>query len=143
MFRCDSPSPRHKTLLICVGLLAVVTLAFWRVLYCEFLIYDDWEYVVTNDMVRRGLTTESVTWAFTKFHSSNWHPLTWISHMTDVQLYGLHPLGHHLTNLLLHTANTLLLFGLLRRLTGSLWRSALVAALFGLHPTHVESVAWV
>ena len=143
MFRHDSFSPRKKTLFLCVGLTAFVLVAFWRVLSCDFLIYDDWEYVVTNDMVRRGLTAESVAWAFTKFHSSNWHPLTWISHMADVQCYGLRPLGHHLTNLILHTVNTLLLFGLLRRLTGSLWRSAVVAALFGLHPTHVESVAWV
>ena len=143
MFRHDSFSPRKKTLFLCVGLTAFVLVAFWRVLSCDFLIYDDWEYVVTNDMVRRGLTAESVAWAFTKFHSSNWHPLTWISHMADVQCYGLRPLGHHLTNLILHTVNTLLLFGLLRRLTGSLWRSAVVATLFGLHPTHVESVAWV
>ncbi len=143
MFRRDSFSPRQKTLFLCVGLTALVVAAFWRVLFCDFLIYDDWEYVVTNDMVRRGLTAESVAWAFTKFHSSNWHPLTWISHMADVQCYGLRPLGHHLTNLILHTVNTLLLFGLLRRLTGSFWRSAVVAALFGLHPTHVESVAWV
>jgi tetratricopeptide (TPR) repeat protein len=143
MFHRDSFSPRQKTLFICGGLLALVVAAFWRVLFCDFLIYDDWEYVVTNDMVRRGVSAESVGWAFTKFHSSNWHPLTWISHMADVQMYGLRPWGHHLTNLLLHLTNTLLVFGLLRQLTGALWRSALVAALFALHPTHVESVAWV
>jgi tetratricopeptide (TPR) repeat protein len=85
----------------------------------------------------------SVRWAFTALYASNWHPLTWLSHMLDCQLYGLKPAGHHITNLLFHTANTLLLFGLLRRLTGALWRSAFVAALFALHPLHVESVAWV
>lgn len=143
MFRPDSFSVRNQTLCLSFALAALVLAAFWRVLFCDFLIYDDWEYVVTNDMVRRGLTSESLTWAFTKFHSSNWHPLTWISHMADVQFYGLRPFGHHLTNLLLHLANTILVFGFLRQLTGSLWRSALVAALFAVHPTHVESVAWV
>jgi tetratricopeptide (TPR) repeat protein len=136
-------SPRGKTQCVGVALMALVIAAFWQVAHCEFLIYDDWEYVVTNDMVRRGLTWEGLSWAFQKFHSSNWHPLTWISHMADVQLYGLKPLGHHVTNLIFHVANTVLLLILLRRLTGSLWRSALVAALFGLHPTHVESVAWI
>jgi tetratricopeptide (TPR) repeat protein len=138
-----SLSSRQKTWLVGVGLIALVVAALGPVIHCEFLIYDDWEYVVTNDMVRRGLTWESIGWAFQKFHSSNWHPLTWLSHMADVQLYGLRPLGHHLTNLVFHAANTVLLLALLQRLTGSLWRSALVAALFGLHPTHVESVAWI
>jgi tetratricopeptide (TPR) repeat protein len=138
-----SLSIRQKTSLVYAGLTLLVSAAFWQVARCDFLIYDDWEYVVTNDMVRRGLTAESISWAFQKFHSSNWHPLTWVSHMADVQLYGLQPLGHHVTNLILHTANTLLLLALLQRLTGSLWRSALVAALFAVHPTHVESVAWI
>ena len=86
---------------------------------------------------------EGVQWAFTSLYASNWHPLTWLSHMLDCQIYGLKPGGHHVTNLLLHLVNSLLLFGLLKRLTGALWRSALVAALFALHPLHVESVAWV
>jgi len=81
--------------------------------------------------------------ALTTGHAGNWHPLTWLSHMLDCQLFGVNAGGHHLTSLLLHLANTLLLFGVLRRLTGALWRSALVAALFALHPLHVESVAWV
>jgi tetratricopeptide (TPR) repeat protein len=141
-----APTPNNSTRnwwLVAVALVLLVGLAFGRVLTADFLIYDDWEYVVTNDMVRRGLTLESFTWAWQAFHSSNWHPLTWLSHMVDVQLYGLQPAGHHATNLILHTINTVLLLTLLRRLTGSLWRSALVAAWFGLHPTHVESVAWV
>src|ERR1017187_7691058 len=86
---------------------------------------------------------ESIRWAFTSSFSSNWHPLTWLSHMLDCQLYGLRPAGHHITNLLFHIANSLLLFGLLRRLTGVIWPSAFAAALFALHPLHVESVAWV
>jgi protein O-mannosyl-transferase len=141
-----APTPNNNTRnwwLVALGLALLVGLAFGRVLTADFLIYDDWEYVVTNDMVRRGLTPESFTWAWQAFHSSNWHPLTWLSHMVDVQLYGLRPAGHHATNLILHTINTVLLLALLRRLTGSLWRSALVAAWFGLHPTHVESVAWI
>jgi len=90
-----------------------------------------------------GLTQESVVWAFTAFHSGNWHPFTWLSHMLDCQLFGLKPGMHHLTNLLLHITNTLLLFLLLQRMTGKLWQSAFLAALFGLHPLHSESVAWV
>ena len=86
---------------------------------------------------------EGIGWAFTTGHAANWHPLTWISHMVDVQLFGLHPGWHHLVNLLFHLANTLLLFLVLHRMTNALWQSAFVAALFALHPLHVESVAWV
>ena len=93
--------------------------------------------------MRAGLTWPGVVWAFESFSVTNWHPLTWLSHMLDCQLYGLKPAGHHLTNLLLHTASTLLLFLVLSRMTGALWRSACVAALFAWHPLHVESVAWV
>ncbi|NIQ87873.1 MAG: hypothetical protein GWN93_01765, partial [Deltaproteobacteria bacterium] len=93
--------------------------------------------------VHKGLTRESFIWAFTTTDEANWHPLTWLSHMVDCQLYGLNPAGHHLTNVLLHSASTVLLFLILLGMTGSRWRSALVAALFALHPLHVESVAWV
>ena len=96
-----------------------------------------------NLVVKHGLTWRGVVWAFTRAHGSNWHPLTWLSHMADCQLFGVHPAGHHLVNLTLHLANCFLLFGLLRRLTRAVWPSALVAALFALHPLHVESVAWV
>ena len=89
-----------------------------------------------------GLTGESVGWAFTSFYASNWHPLTWISHMLDVDFFGLWAGGHHLVNLLLHATGSILLFLVLRRMTGALWSSAFVAALFALHPLHVESVAW-
>jgi protein O-mannosyl-transferase len=125
-------------------LLAAVTLAVYLpVLQAQFITFDDTLYVTDNPQVQSGLTWNAVRWAFTQSHAANWHPATWLSHMVDCQLYRLKPLGHHLTSLLLHTANTLLLFGLLRRLTGALWRSAFVAALFALHPLHVESVAWV
>ncbi len=125
-------------------LLAVVTLiVFGPVVHSQFVNFDDPEYVTSNASVKGGLTLEGVLWAFRTGHASNWHPLTWISHMADCQLYGLKPGGHHLTNLLLHAINTVLLFVVLRRLTGALWRSAFVAALFALHPLHVESVAWI
>ena len=99
--------------------------------------------MVENPAVQAGFTWKTVAWAFTTDCAANWHPLTWLSHMLDVQLFGLNPGGHHLTSLLLHTANTLLLFFLLKQMTGALWRSGFVAALFALHPLHVESVAWV
>jgi tetratricopeptide (TPR) repeat protein len=108
----------------------------------DFLDFDDSDYVVHNPMVSQGLSWEGWTWAW-GFHASNWHPLTWLSHMLDCQLFGLAPGGHHLVNLLFHLGNTLLLFHLLRWLTSQVWRSALVAALFAVHPLHVESVAWV
>ncbi len=125
-------------------LLLVATLsAYWQVLDNDFVIYDDDVYVTENIHVHNGVTFDSLTWAITSSHASNWHPLTWISHMIDYQLYGLNPKGHHLTNLLLHVANTLLLFLILVRMTGTLWQSSFVAALFALHPIHVQSVAWV
>jgi tetratricopeptide (TPR) repeat protein len=128
-----------------VGLtLAFVTaLIYLPVRHFAFLNWDDLSYVSTNDYVRGGLTWEGIVWSFTHSHSANWFPLTWMSHMLDCQVYGLNPAGHHLTNVLFHAANTVLLFVLLWRLTSAVWRSAFVAALFGLHPLHVESVAWI
>jgi tetratricopeptide (TPR) repeat protein len=124
--------------------LALLPLAvFWPVLHSEFLAFDDTDYVLLNPPVRQGLTWTGIRWAFTTGHASNWHPLTWLSHMTDVSLFGLSPSGHHATNLLLHAVNTLLLYFVLRGLTGSSWKCAWVAALFAVHPAHVESVAWV
>ncbi|HEY5999605.1 MAG TPA: tetratricopeptide repeat protein [bacterium] len=108
-----------------------------------FLQFDDNEYVVDNPRVRTGLTLAGVRWALTSFHSANWHPLTWLSHMLDVQLFGLDPRGHHATSVLLHALAAALLFLAAHRLTGMRWRSALVAALFAVHPLRVESVAWV
>ena len=101
------------------------------------------EYVYENPQVSRGLTAQGIAWAFTHSHGANWHPLTWLSHMLDCQLYGLSAGGHHLTNVLLHAATAVLLFLVLRRMTGGFWPSALVAALFAVHPLRVESVAWV
>jgi hypothetical protein len=124
-------------------LAAAVFLVFLPVLKCQFVNLDDPLYVTSNSNVQAGLTHAGLVWAFRTGDAGNWHPLTWISHMLDCQLYGLGPAGHHLTNLLFHALNSILLFILLQRLTGALWRSAFVAALFALHPLHVESVAWI
>ncbi len=125
-------------------LLALVTLAvWWPVVHCDFVSYDDPSYFTSNPHIQGGLTWANVVWAFTTEYSSNWHPLTWLSLMLDVDLFGTGPFGPHFTNLIFHTVNTVLLFLLLRRLTTANLRSALVAALFALHPLHVESVAWV
>ena len=136
---------RHDFLTPFIGLLliAVTLVAYWGVQNHEFINYDDGLYVTENDRVQAGLTMKSVTWAFTSTHASNWHPLTWLSHMVDCQLFGLNPGYHHLTSLLLHIANALMLFLVLKRMTGSVWKSSFIAALFALHPLHVESVAWV
>src|SRR6266850_6413629 len=125
-------------------LLALTTLAvLWPVTQNDFVNYDDLDYVTANAHVQSGLNWKGVVWAFTTGHASNWHPLTWLSHMVDCQLFGQRAGAHHLMSLLFHAANTVLLFLVLRGLTGALWRSVLVAGLFALHPLHVESVAWV
>jgi len=109
----------------------------------EFSVYDDGDYIWQNHVVQAGLKWDGVKWAFGSWHSSNWHPLTWLSHMLDCQVFGLNAGAHHLVNVALHVANTLLLFLLLFRLTKALWPAGIVAALFAWHPLHVESVAWV
>src|ERR1035437_11014091 len=132
----------HRPAFLCL-LLALVTLTvFLPVARQGFVNYDDSDYVTENAHVQSGLKWENVAWAFTTGHASNWHPLTWLSHMLDCQLFGLKAGPQHMVSVGFHIANTLLLFLLLRRMTGALWRSALVAALFALHPLHVESVAW-
>jgi len=141
--RSNANPERWIVVAISLVLVALVWIVFGQTLHHDFVNYDDLEYVTKNAQVARGLTLEGIGWAFTHFHSSNWHPLTWLSHMLDCQLYGLNPWGHHLTNVLLHTANAILLFLVLRQMTESLWPSAFVAALFAIHPLRVESVAWV
>ncbi len=126
------------------GLLFLLTVAvFWPATGNDFIWYDDDFYVTANVWVREGLSPAGIHWAFTTFHEANWHPLTWISHMLDVSLFGLNPFGHHLVSVLIHALNTALLFLFLLRASGAAWRSALASALFALHPLHVESVAWV
>ena len=137
-----APETWRKTIL--AALLAAAVLAlFWGALSCDFVNYDDPAYVTSNAQVERGLSWAGVNWALGTDAASNWHPLTWLSHMADVSVWGLKPRGHHLTSVLLHAANAVLLFLLLTYLTGAMGRSALVAALFALHPLRVESVVWI
>ncbi|VAX05601.1 Tetratricopeptide TPR_2 repeat protein [hydrothermal vent metagenome] len=134
---------KYSSLYICLSLIIVTGMVYWQVGQFEFLDWDDELYVTDNKNVQAGLTVKSIGWAFTTLHATNWHPLTWLSHMLDVQLFGLDSGWHHITNVIFHIASSLLLFLLLRRMTGGLWQSAFVAAMFALHPLHVESVAWV
>src|SRR5215208_639619 len=127
---------------IAAGLAAATLAVYGQVASHQFIAFDDQLYIQNNPMVTAGLTWKGILWAFTTFYDSNWHPLAWIAHMADVQMFGLNAGGHLLVNLLIHVANTLLLFLFLKRVTGARWQSATVAALFALHPLHVESVAW-
>jgi protein O-mannosyl-transferase len=133
---------KQLAVLICVALALVTAALYWPMTHHPFVNFDDDDYVTNNPQVKAGLTWSGVMWAFKTGAAANWHPLTWLSHMLDCQLYGLNPGGHHFTNLLFHVANTVLLFLLLQQLTGAVWRSAFVAAFFAWHPLHVESVAW-
>jgi len=128
---------------VAAGLVLTVLLVYAGVWAFDYVNYDDPTYVVQNPMVNRGLTLEGIAWAFTSTRASNWHPLSWISLMLDVSLFGVSPGASHVVNVAIHAANAVLLLELLRRLTGALWRSAAVAGLFALHPLHVESVAWI
>src|SRR5262249_10648851 len=137
-------NPRHGTILgVCAALFVIVWLIFGQTITYQFVAYDDPQYVYENAKVAAGLSIGSVAWAFTHIVGGNWHPLTVLSHMLDCQLYGLKPTGHHFTNVLLHAIAVILLFLVLRQMTGLLWPSAFVAALFAIHPLHVESVAWI
>ena len=134
---------RGLQVLICLLLAGAVLLSYLQVRNFDFITLDDDMYVTGNPLVLAGLTWTGVKWAATAQHASNWHPLTWLSHMLDSQIYESWAGGHHVTNVVFHLANTILLFLFLTRVTQALWRSALVAALFAPHPLHVESVAWV
>jgi len=136
-------STTTSTVLLAALLIAATIAIFLPVTTFDFIYYDDDTYVFENPAVQQGITGESITWAFTTNHASNWHPLTWLSHMLDCTLFGLNPAGHHLTNLLLHAANAMLLFLLLLGMTGARWQSLFVAVLFAFHPLHVESVVWI
>jgi tetratricopeptide (TPR) repeat protein len=135
-------SSTERTLLLCLLLTVVVLVFYHPVVHNGFVEYDDHGYITDNPQARAGLTWATVKWAFTTYDQGNWHPLTWLSHALDCELFGLNPVGHHYVNVLLHAANAVLLFLLLQRATGFRWRSLMVAALFALHPVNVESVAW-
>ena len=132
-------------LLVCLLLVLSILAVYWQVRNHDFINLDDNVYVTDNNHVQAGINLDSIIWAFSLEDKDKtyWHPITWLSHMLDCQLYGMSPGMHHSTNLIFHIANTILLFLVFRRMTGELWKSALVAALFGLHPLNVESVAWV
>jgi hypothetical protein len=140
----ECPNSRSRkwtaTLFICIALTAITWFVFGQTLSFGFINYDDPEWVSENPYITRGITTQGVAWALTAVQAG---PLASISHMLDCDTYGLNPAGHHFTNVLLHTLTALLLFLILRQMTGAMWRSGVVAALFAIHPLRVESVAWV
>ena len=129
------PATKYYSFWICLALTVATATVFWQVCTYDFINYDDPNYVSENPSVQAGITLESIKWAFTTGHASNWHPLTWLSHMLDWQLFGANPAGHHLTNLVFHIANTLLLLIVLKQMTGALWPSAFMAAMFALQPS--------
>lgn len=136
-------SVSQTKLLIVLLLVAATLVAYEPVRKYEFSDYDDDRYITNNPRIQQGLSRDNIVWALTATEVANWHPLTWLSHMTDCQLYGLNAPGHHLTSLIFHLINVILLFFVLHEMTGAVWRSALCAALFALHPLNVESVAWI
>lgn len=141
----SSPKVNHGwlTIAICIALAGLTWLTFGQTLWHDFVNYDDPRYVYENARITDGLSISGIAWAFTHIHSLNWHPLTTISHMLDCQLYGLKAGWHHFTNVLLHTLAAILLFRALEQMTGAVWRSAFVGAVFAIHPLRVESVAWI
>lgn len=134
---------KHAWILICVFLALTTYAVYSQVHTYSFVLYDDYSYVKKNPHIVNGFNPDSISWAFTSGHASNWHPITWLSHMLDVQFFGINPGKYHLTSLFFHIANTILLFLVFRKMTGNLLKSGFVAALFALHPMHVESVVWI
>ena len=133
----------RKEILVSALLVIAILLVYWQVKTYPFVNYDDMAYVVDNPHINSGINPQGIAWSFSSMYLSNWYPLTWISHMVDFSLYGTNPGQHHMTNVLFHIINTLLLFFLFRRITQEVWKSAFIAAVFALHPLHVESVAWI
>ena len=136
-------SSDRQRLIVYVVLIALSLFVFSQVGQFDFITFDDPVYVVDNPSIQSGFTMDGVIWAFGTIHAEFWHPLTWLSLMLDYQLFGLNAGGYHITNLMLHILSTLMLFWLLHRMTGAVWRSAFVAALFAIHPLHVETVVWI
>ncbi len=134
---------KYQILFIYLFLIVTTVIVYQQVHNFDFINYDDPVYITDNPQVFSGFTRENIIWIFNAGYAGNWHPLTWLSHMLDCQLFGLNAGPHHLVNLLFHIANVLLLFTVLRQISGALWQSAFVAALFALHPLHVESIAWI
>ncbi|KPA11907.1 Tetratricopeptide TPR_2 repeat protein [Candidatus Magnetomorum sp. HK-1] len=135
-------SSHIKTFVGCLILTFLIIIPYQQLMSHNFIPYDDDVYIFQNQHVYTGLSIDNVIWAFCRVHSGNWHPLTWISHMTDCSLFGLNPGAHHFVNLLFHIMNTLMIFLIFNRITQKIWHSFFIAALFAIHPLHVESVAW-
>ncbi|MDD2900129.1 MAG: hypothetical protein PHI31_15635 [Desulfuromonadaceae bacterium] len=133
----------RSVIMICIVLMVLTVGVYWQVGGHEFLNYDDNDYITENPHMASGLTVANIVWAFSALEECNWHPVTWLSHLADAQLYGMNPRGHYLTNVAFHTVSTLILFFFFFRFSSSLWQSFFVAALFAVHPLHVESVAWL
>ena len=133
---------RRLIILFCLLLAVVTLLVFWQIRNNEFINFDDDVYITENRYVKRGFTLEGIIWAFQFNGIGYWQPLTWLAHMLDCQIYGLDPSGHHLTNLILHIVNSIFLFLIFNKITGEIYKSAFLAALFALHPLNVDSVAW-
>ena len=136
-------SDKSRIWFVYLALLVSPLAVFWQVHSFEFINYDDNDYVYKNNHIVTGLKWENIVWVFTHDHGGDFHPLTGLSHIMDCELFGTAPGSQHVVNLLFHLANTLLLFTVLRKMTGAIWQSAFVAALFALHPLHVEPVAWI
>ncbi|MRS06016.1 hypothetical protein EG832_22780, partial [bacterium] len=139
----DRIGNRQKKLLVILVLVSLILAVYWQVREFNFINFDDDLYVTQNHSTQTGLSCTSVLHAFTETRTANWHPLTMLSHALDWELFGNEAGGHHWTNLVFHILNSVMLFVLLNAMTGAIWRSALVAALFAVHPINVESVAWV
>ncbi len=138
-----SENQPKSTLFVILALIAACLIIFAQTLYFDFINIDDRAYIYENRALLSGFNWESVKWTFTAFYSGNWHPVTWLSHFLDFALFGLNAGGHHATNVLFHTFNSILTFIVFRKMTGDFWKSAVVAFLFAVHPAHVESVAWI
>ena len=134
---------KHSKTLVIGAIIAVCLAIYAQTFWFDFINIDDRAYIYENRAVLNGFNWKTVSWAFTAFYSANWHPLTWLSHFLDYALFGLNAGGHHATNVVFHTLNSILAFIVFRKLTGDFWKSAIVAMLFAVHPTHVESVAWI
>ena len=141
--RSDDDFKKYRDFLICILISAAVLVVYWPVQYYDLISLDDVDYIAGNPYVKAGLTWDSFSWAMKDIHTGYWHPLTWVSHMVDYQLFRSRAGGHHWTNVIFHIANSILLYIVLKRMSGTVWKSALVAALFAVHPLNVESVAWV
>ncbi len=143
--RVNRPGCKSQTVITCLALGFATLTLYWPVHTHEFVNYDDWDYVSKNPHLRAGISKHAIHWAFTSISGANtyWHPLTWVSHMVDCQLFGVQPGPHHLVSAFFHTVNVLLLFLVMSRMTGAFWRSVLVAALFAWHPLQVDTVAWI